>query len=169
MTGGMPRDFVNLNEKAGDFKSLVVAKHAIGGGADQVDAKAPLEVFLRVDQLVGLRFPHQNRQIRPPLLEGGIAGNVVGMAVCQQDGLRGEIVRFDHIDDRVGLESWIKHQADSAIGPRQHVAIFSKRRGFDARQAQWRSTSERRHVDRVQVCHRGCGSRVVPPQHVREW
>jgi len=68
-----------------------------------------------------------DRQAGPAGEQGGVARDVVGVAVGQQDGLRNEPALLDVGHDRAGLEPGIDDHAVGRTGAKEHVAVLVER------------------------------------------
>ncbi len=91
----------------------------------------------------------QNWQVWPLLAQMGIASDVVGVAVCQQNCLRHKSPLADGGNNFLRLKARVNHKAVASIPAKEDVAIFSKRCRFNADDA-----SPVRQLQHIIVVHK---------------
>ena len=132
VAAGVPRDIADLEGEAGDRHDLAVVEQPVGRRADQPHAECGREIARRVGQLRGVAAADQDRQPRPAVAEGGVAGDVVGVAVGEEDRRRLPARRLQPLDDRSRLETGVDHQAAACIRAEHDVGVFAEGLRLDA-------------------------------------
>jgi len=118
--------------EACELEAFAVVEDAVRRRAHQGQAERGGEVAGRIGQLRGVVAADQDRERWPLVAERGVAGNVVGMPVGEEDRDRGEAAFLDPLDDGVWFEARIDDQSFHAAAPAQHVGVFTERRRLDA-------------------------------------
>ena len=113
-------------------KHLAVVDDGVGGGADQGRAEGGREVQGRVGEFGGVAGADDEAGVGPAAFQGGVAGDVVGVAVGDEDSRRGEMVFFQLVADFFRFQPRIDHQALGAVLAVGEVGIFAKTGGNDA-------------------------------------
>ena len=79
---------------------------------------------LRIGQLRRVAHADHQRARGPAVLQRGVAGDVVAVAVRAEDGSRREPVLFEIFEDRVRLETRVEHDAVIAISQVGDVGVL---------------------------------------------
>ena len=107
-------------------KDIAVADGDVRRGADQRKPIARRKVENRIGQLWGILDADDDAAVRPALLQGRVSGDVVGMAVRNEDGRQREAVSLQVIDDLLPVHAGIDHEAVGAAIAMEDVSIFAK-------------------------------------------
>ena len=107
-------------------KDLAVANRDVGRGADQRKPIARRKVENRIGQLWGVFDADDDSAVRPALLQGRVSGDMVGMAMRDEDGGRRQAVLLQVIDDLLPVHAGIDHEAIGAAIAMEDVSIFSE-------------------------------------------
>ena len=126
------RDGDDGEGEAGEFEGFAVVEETIRRRAAQGQPERAGEIASRVGQFRGVVAADQDWQGGPSLPEGRVAGDMVGVAMGEQDRDGGEAMILDPADDSAWLEARVEDQTFRAAAATDHVGVFTKRRRLDA-------------------------------------
>jgi hypothetical protein len=122
--GGVAGGVQDPQRDAGGLDEVAFFENAVGGGRFKRIAEHQRKVGLRIDEHIGVSAVDRDRDAGPCAAEGFDAGDVVDVAVREDDDLRAKVLPLEETHQHLGAEARIDYRAVGLLGRGTHAVTI---------------------------------------------